>query len=137
MCETPLAEASKSPATAPENRLDGVDQSSLETPRGRYDAAKRQFSLDYKTKVFESSRTWRRLSEVSTVPITTIDVDLHPITNKYFAPTKTERWSISPACRTQRIKCASVKYEENDDVDHTFAVRPQEEGMMQQSSNSP
>ena len=59
-----------------------------ETPRGRYDAAQQKFSLDYKTKIIESSRTWRRLSEVSITPLTIIDVDLHTITNKYFVPKK-------------------------------------------------
>ena len=33
MCETPLAEASKSPATAPENRLDGVDHTFAGRPQ--------------------------------------------------------------------------------------------------------
>ena len=55
---------------------------SLGNPRGRYDATEQQFHLIYKTKVVMSSRTWRRLSNVSTASFTIIDVDLHTITNK-------------------------------------------------------
>ena len=87
---------------------------SLGNPKRKVWCSKATVYLDYKIKVIESSRTWRRLSEVSTTPFTIIDVDLHTIINKYFAPNETERLSISPACWTQRIKCASVKYEESE-----------------------
>ena len=52
MCETPLDEASKSPATAPEKELDDVDHTFARgTPRGRYDAAKQQFPLITKPRL--------------------------------------------------------------------------------------
>ena len=85
-----------------------------ETPRGRYDAVQKKFSLDYETKVIESSRTWRRLSKVSRSPITIIGVDLHTITNKLLCPNETERLPISLACRTQRINYADVNYDESE-----------------------
>ena len=45
-----------------------------------------------------SNFTWRRLSKVSTALFTTIDVDLHTITNKLLCPNETERLSTSSAC---------------------------------------
>ena len=70
MCETPLAEASKSPATAPE-KYDGVLTGNL------------------------------------------------VVREVFFKPPPT------------------APEKELDDVDHTFAGEPQEEGMMQQSGNFP
>ena len=65
MCETPLAEAFKSPATAPEKELHDVDHTFARRPQEEGRCSKAAVSLDYKTKVIKSSRTWRRLSEVS------------------------------------------------------------------------
>ena len=53
-------------------------------------------------QVYRISRTWRRLTKVSTVPekryCRRADVDLHTITNKLLCPNETERLSISPTC---------------------------------------
>ena len=54
---------------------------SLGNPKRKVWCSKAAVSLDYKTKIIESSRIWRRLSKVSTAPFMTIDVDLHTITN--------------------------------------------------------
>ena len=78
MCETPLAEASKSPATAPEKELDDVDHMFAgEPPRGRYDAAKQQFPLITNSRLSDLVGLGEGLGRWQST-----------LTNKYFAPTK-------------------------------------------------
>ena len=63
------------------------------------------------------------------------------ITSKYIdrlptaSMTNNPPWDRYPACHTEVLSCkqqiiAIIKVHKVDDVDHTFAGRPQEEGMM-------
>ena len=66
---------------------DDVDHTFAEEPQEE-GMMQQSSSFPYKTKVIESSRTWRRLSKVSMATFTIIDVDLHKITNKLLCPMK-------------------------------------------------
>ena len=89
MCETPLAEASKSLATASEKDLDDVDHTFAGNPKRKVRCSKAAVSLDCKTKVIEPVGLGEGLARCQRCQKRAIaDVDLHMITNKYFTPTK-------------------------------------------------
>ena len=76
MCETPLAEASKSPAMVPEKELDDMDHMFAGEHQ---EEGMMQQSSNFpwlENQVYRTSRTWRWL---------------HIITNKLFCPNETER----------------------------------------------
>ena len=72
------------------------------------------FPLITKPRLSDPVGLGEGFSKVSTAPFTTIDVDLHTITNKLLCPNKTERLLISPACQMQRIKYVEVKDDEDE-----------------------
>ena len=85
----------------------------LGNPKRKVWCSKAAVSLDYKTKVIkpvglgEGLARYQRCQKKSCWHV---DVYLQTNTNKLLCPNETERLSISPACRTQRIKCAALRY---------------------------
>ena len=111
MCETPLAEASKYPVTAPENVLISAVGKTQEEGMMQNRSS---FPLITKPRLSDPVGLGEGLARSQRCHLPIIDVDLHTITNKLLCPNKTERLSISPACQTQRIKCVDVKYDEDE-----------------------
>ena len=95
MYETPLAEASKSSATALENVLMTDVRKPQEEGMMQY---RNNFPLITKPWLSKLVGLGEGLARCQQRRLTIIDVDLHTITNKLLCPNKTQRLSISQAC---------------------------------------
>ena len=81
---------------------------SLGNPKRKVWCSRAAVSLDYKTKVINPVGLGEGLARCQST-LALIDQRRPAL-----CPNETERLSISPACRKQRINCADVKYEESE-----------------------